>query len=98
MWFTPFQFLRPRQLSSTRGPKMHWFNEVLRGFLPSEISNKWKQGFGQPFGVWMQGDAGLNALAHDAPSGLGTRGFVRLHTSSRCSTNDWQDTQTITAR
>jgi asparagine synthase (glutamine-hydrolysing) len=61
-----------------KGLKLRWFfKEALRGFLPDEIITKKKQGFGLPFGVWVHGHAGLNALARDALASLGTRGVVR---------------------
>jgi len=61
-----------------KGLKLRWFfKEALRGFLPDEIINKKKHGFGLPFGVWATRDAGLKALARDSVRGLGERGIVR---------------------
>ena len=41
-----------------------------------DLSKK-KHGFGLPFGVWLTRHAGLQELAFDSLSTLGTRGFVR---------------------
>ncbi|MEK8053343.1 asparagine synthase C-terminal domain-containing protein [Ideonella sp. DXS22W] len=60
------------------GLKLRWFfKEALRGFLPDEIINKPKHGFGLPFGPWLLRHAGLRALATDSLLSLGTRGMVR---------------------
>ena len=61
-----------------KGLKLRWFfKEALRGFLPDEIINKKKHGFGLPFGVWVVRDPALHALATDALRALGSRGIVR---------------------
>jgi len=61
-----------------RGTKLrYFFKEALRGFLPDEIITKQKHGFGLPFGVWLQRDAELRALAGDSLSDLKRRGIVR---------------------
>nr|WP_316639060.1 asparagine synthase-related protein [uncultured Roseateles sp.] len=58
--------------------KLRWFfKEALRGFLPDEIINKKKQGFGLPYGPWMSRDPALKQLARDSLQGLVTRGIVR---------------------
>jgi asparagine synthase (glutamine-hydrolysing) len=61
-----------------RGLKLRWFfKEALRGFLPDEIINKRKQGFGLPFGVWALQNPKLGALARDSLDSLTQRGIVR---------------------
>lgn len=61
-----------------KGLKLRWFfKEALRGFLPDEIINKRKHGFGLPFGVWAAQHPVLNAFARDALRSLGTRGVIR---------------------
>ena len=61
-----------------KGLKLRWFfKEALRGFLPDAILAKKKQGFGLPFGVWVQRDAALRGLAVDSLRSLATRGIVR---------------------
>jgi asparagine synthase (glutamine-hydrolysing) len=58
--------------------KLRWFfKEALRGFLPDEIINKKKKGFGLPFGVWTTRDPALLELARDSLDMLATRGIVR---------------------
>lgn len=61
-----------------RGPKLRWFfKEALRGFLPDEIINKSKHGFGLPFGLWMQRHAPLHELAHESLRAFRVRGILR---------------------
>ncbi len=61
-----------------RGQQLRWFfKEALTGFLPKEIIQKQKHGFGLPFGVWCLRDPALNALATDCLHGIGRRGIVR---------------------
>jgi len=55
----------------------YFFKEALRGFLPDEIIEKPKHGFGMPFGDWLLGQPGLAGLAQDALAGLASRGVVR---------------------
>ncbi len=60
------------------GQKLRWFfKEALRGFLPDEIINKPKHGFGLPFGPWMLQHAKLKALATDSLHTLSGRGMVK---------------------
>ncbi|HKJ87508.1 MAG TPA: asparagine synthase-related protein [Gammaproteobacteria bacterium] len=66
----------------------HFFKESLRDYLPAEILNKEKHGFGLPFGVWMREDPDLRELARDSLEGLRHRGIIRTEmidelTSSR---------------
>ena len=61
-----------------KGLKLRWFfKEALIGFLPDEIINKKKQGFGLPFGVWANQTPALKALAKDSLESLAARGVVR---------------------
>ena len=61
-----------------KGLKLRWFfKEALKGFLPDEIINKKKQGFGLPFGVWANQTPALKALAKDSLESLAARGVVR---------------------
>ncbi len=60
-----------------KGFRLRWFfKEALRGFLPDEILTKKKQGFGLPFGVWVNRHSGLKAFAADALEGIASRGIV----------------------
>jgi asparagine synthase (glutamine-hydrolysing) len=61
-----------------RGLQLRWFfKEALRGFLPDAILAKKKQGFGLPFGVWVNTHPALKALARDSLHSLAQRGVVR---------------------
>lgn len=42
----------------------HFYKRALTGWLPDETINKSKQGFGLPFGVWMQTHAPLRDMAY----------------------------------
>jgi asparagine synthase (glutamine-hydrolysing) len=58
--------------------QLRWFfKEALRGFLPDQIINKKKQGFGLPFGVWATATPALLALAKSSLDSLAERGVVR---------------------
>jgi asparagine synthase (glutamine-hydrolysing) len=54
-----------------------FFKDTVSGFLPPEIIDKKKHGFGLPFGVWMQEDQGLRELANDSLLGIKKRGFLQ---------------------
>ena len=54
-------------------PTLRW----LADFLPREIIDKSKHGFGLPFGLWMQTHPELRALANDSLSALRKRGIVQ---------------------
>jgi len=82
-----FPFLDPRLLEYSlrlppegklKGLRLRWFfKEALRGFLPDEIIEKKKQGFGLPFGVWATRHDGLRRLAVDSLQSLSSRGIVQ---------------------
>jgi asparagine synthase (glutamine-hydrolysing) len=57
-----------------RGQRLRWFfKEALRGFLPQEIIDKKKQGFGLPFGVWLLQNPALMAMARESVEALVSR-------------------------
>jgi len=61
-----------------RNGELRWFyKRAMRDFLPREIIEKTKHGFGLPFGVWTRTHEGLRRLAEDALESLATRGFFR---------------------
>jgi asparagine synthase (glutamine-hydrolysing) len=61
-----------------KGMKLrYFFKEALRDFLPIEIINKRKHGFGLPIGVWMRSHPALRDLAYDALDALASRGVVQ---------------------
>ncbi len=55
----------------------HFYKESMVGFLPEQIINKEKQGFGMPFSEWTRSYAPLREIAVDCLEGLGQRGFFR---------------------
>lgn len=68
--------LQPGQ--KLKGRKLRrFFRESLRGFLPDEIIDKEKHGFGMPFGEWILSQPRLAARAEDALGSLAGRGLIR---------------------
>jgi asparagine synthase (glutamine-hydrolysing) len=59
------------------GRLRHFYKEATRDFLPAEILNKKKHGFGLPFGVWLVEHPGLRQLACDSLAALRARRLVR---------------------
>lgn len=56
--------------------KLRWFyKDATKNFLPHEIINKPKQGFGLPFGVWTSTHKGLQELAYSSLHALKERGI-----------------------
>ena len=55
----------------------HFYKQALTGWLPRETIEKTKQGFGLPFGVWMQTYQPLREMAYDNLLKLKSRGMVR---------------------
>lgn len=61
-----------------KGQTLRWFfKHALRNFLPEEILQKQKHGFGLPFGVWVCTNADLEKFARETLDGLGSRGIVK---------------------
>ena len=54
-----------------------FFKDASRGFLPDEVIDKPKHGFGMPFGEWLMSQPSLQFRANDALSALVARGLVR---------------------
>jgi len=54
-----------------------FYKEATRGFLPDEILDKEKHGFGLPFGLWLKTDAGLRELVLGSLAALKQREIVR---------------------
>lgn len=58
--------------------KLRWFyKEAIKNFLPDQIINKSKQGFGLPFGVWTSEHKGLQEMAYSALGSLKQRNIFR---------------------
>ena len=55
----------------------YFFKQALRDFLPREILNKQKHGFGLPFGPWLQTHQPLKDLALQSLSDLKKRNIIR---------------------
>lgn len=68
--------LRPDQ-KLRRMRLRHFFKNALRGFLPDEIIEKRKHGFGMPFGDWLLAQPRLAGRASEALQALADRGMVR---------------------
>lgn len=68
--------LSPRQKLNGRQLR-YFFKQALGDFLPLEIIQKEKHGFGLPFGVWLQRYPRLRGLAGDSLQSLRGRGVVR---------------------
>jgi asparagine synthase (glutamine-hydrolysing) len=61
-----------------KGFKLRYFyKQALKGFLPDEILQKKKHGFGLPFGEWLRTSPRLQELAYDSLHTLKGRGIVR---------------------
>lgn len=53
-----------------------FYKKSLTGWLPDETINKSKQGFGLPFGVWMQEHKPLREMAYDNLVALKNRNYL----------------------
>jgi len=72
-----FSAMLPSNLK-VKGLKLrYFFKEALRGFLPKEIIEKKKHGFGLPVGIWMQKHQPLKELAYDTLQALKARKILR---------------------
>ena len=67
---TPDEKVRGRYLR-------YFFKQALSDFLPREIIDKSKHGFGLPFGLWMRTHPELHSLAGDSLTSLRNRNIVR---------------------
>lgn len=61
-----------------KGQYLRWFfRSALKGYLPDEIINKRKHGFGLPFGIWARDYAPLRERIEDRLSDFKQRGWVQ---------------------
>jgi len=61
-----------------KGQYLRWFfKQSLRGYLPDEIINKSKHGFGLPFGIWARDYAPLREKIDDRLSDFKKRGWLQ---------------------
>jgi asparagine synthase (glutamine-hydrolysing) len=59
--------------------QLRWFyKDAMKNFLPKEIINKPKHGFGLPFGIWMKEHSPLKELAYDSIHDLKKRGYFKV--------------------
>ena len=64
--------------SKLNGQKLRWFyKQAMSDFLPGEIINKTKHGFGLPFGIWLKDHQPLKDLAYDAIVSLKKRDYFK---------------------
>ncbi len=56
----------PSNLKLKGGNLRHFYKAALTNWLPQETIDKKKQGFGLPFGVWMQTHKPLQELAYES--------------------------------
>ncbi|HYE37073.1 asparagine synthetase B family protein [Methylocaldum sp.] len=55
----------------------YFFKKALEEFLPKEILEKSKHGFGLPFGIWMNDYEPLREIANESLAKFSDRGFVQ---------------------
>jgi len=67
----------PSRLKLRRGRLRHFYKSAMGGFLPREIIDKRKHGFGLPFGHWMQHHTPLRELACDTLLRFRRRGIMQ---------------------
>jgi asparagine synthase (glutamine-hydrolysing) len=61
-----------------KGQYLRWFfKNALKGYLPDEIINKSKHGFGLPFGIWARDYAPLRERIEDRLADFKKRGWVQ---------------------
>ncbi|MEM9253823.1 MAG: asparagine synthase C-terminal domain-containing protein [Pseudomonadota bacterium] len=67
----------PSHWKIQKGDLRYFFKRATGGWLPSDTINKSKQGFGLPFGVWMQSFTPLRELAYDNLEKLKSRRLIK---------------------
>lgn len=55
----------------------HFYKQTMKDFLPREVIEKTKHGFGLPFGHWVKSSPALQAVVHPALDAIQKRGIVR---------------------
>lgn len=70
--------LRVPSREKMRGRELRsFYKKAMAGFLPQEVIDKKKHGFGLPFGVWLKDHAPLRDLIFGHLERLGQRGIVK---------------------
>jgi asparagine synthase (glutamine-hydrolysing) len=72
-----FSLRMPSDWKVRRGELRWFYKRAMKGFLPDQVIQKTKHGFGLPFGVWTRTHEGLRRMSEDAIGSLSTRGFFR---------------------
>jgi asparagine synthase (glutamine-hydrolysing) len=54
-----------------------FYKQAMIGFLPDQILNKSKHGFGLPFGIWLKDYQPLKELAYDSINSLRKRPYFK---------------------
>jgi asparagine synthase (glutamine-hydrolysing) len=67
----------PPQMMMQGGELRSFYKRAMAGFLPGEIIQKQKHGFGLPFGLWLRHSPRLRELMLDNLDSLRNRGIVR---------------------
>ena len=72
-----FSLRVPGDWKVRKGELRWFFKRAMRDFLPQQILDKTKHGFGLPFGVWTRSHDGLRKMSEDALASLAAREFFR---------------------
>lgn len=67
----------PGKLKLKRGKLRYFYKFAFKDFLPQQILNKSKHGFGLPFGVWTRTHPELQDFAYSRVKNLKNRGFLK---------------------
>lgn len=67
----------PTDILLKGGELRYFFKYALKNFLPSEVINKEKHGFGLPFTSWISKDREINAQVKDSLSDFRKRGYLK---------------------
>jgi asparagine synthase (glutamine-hydrolysing) len=69
----------PSEMKIRRLELRHFYKRAMQGFLPDEIIEKPKHGFGLPFGEWLRTSQRLQDLTYSALGDLAQRNIVQPH-------------------
>ncbi|MEO8443860.1 MAG: asparagine synthase-related protein [Gammaproteobacteria bacterium] len=72
-----FSLRLPTRLKIRGQNLRHFYKQAMRGFLPDQIVDKQKHGFGLPFGVWLKTSPELISLMSSTLRALAARGIFR---------------------
>lgn len=67
----------PSDIKLKNGQLRWFYKQAMQDFLPKQIINKTKHGFGLPFGFWLEDHQPLQELAYDSLLALKKRHFFR---------------------